>query len=216
MGLMPTNMEKQLTPTPTIKRLSLYFNYLRELYEDGVSTISSQMLAEHFSLNPAQVRRDLSSFGQFGKRGAGYVVEELTWHIAEIMGIDKPKMVVVIGAGNLGTALLAYKGFSTHGFQIVAAFDSNPDKVGRPIRDKMCYPLSELPQIVARKSVDMAILATPEEVAQSVLEQIIASGIRAVLNFTTVQLSVPPGIHLVSVDLSSKLKTLSYLLTNRL
>jgi len=207
-------MEKQSIPAPTVKRLSLYFGYLRQLYEDGLSTVSSQDIAGHFRLNPAQVRRDLAAFGQFGKRGSGYLVEELTWQIAEILGVDKARRVVVVGAGNLGTALLAYRGFEVHGFQLVAAFDADRTKTGQTIKGKVCYALDELPEFVRKNNVEMAILATPAEVAQTVLDCIVQAGIKAVLNFTPVQLNVSADVNLVSVDLAAKLKTLSYFLAN--
>lgn len=200
---------------PTIKRLSLYFGYLRELYVDGQSTVSSQFLAEHFGLTAAQVRRDLSSFGQFGKPGAGYDVESLTWQIAEILGIDKDRKVVIVGAGNLGSALLAYRGFEVHGFNILAAFDVSSAKVGQIICGKECYPISELLAFVKKNKVEMAILSTSAESAQSALDAIVSAGLKAVLNFAPVQLNVPADVKLVSVDLATKLKTLSYFLAKK-
>ena len=204
-----------MIPTPTIKRLSLYFGYLRQLYLDGQSTVSSQNLADHFSLTSAQVRRDLSTFGQFGKPGAGYDVEMLTWQIAEILGIDKDRKVVVVGAGNLGSALLAYRGFEVHGFNILAAFDISETKIGQMISGKECYPINELTPFVQKNGVEMAILSTPENVAQTALDNIVTAGIKAVLNFAPIQLIVPKDVKLVSVDLATKLKTLSYFLARQ-
>ena len=209
-------MSNAQIPAPTIKRLSLYFNYLRQLYEEGQPTVSSKILAKHFSLNSAQVRRDLSAFGQFGKRGAGYTVEELTWQIAEVLGIDKSRKVIIVGAGNLGSALLAYKGFEVHGFQLVAAFDSVVSSTSENVvRGKPCYPVSKLSEFVKNNHIEMAILSTPADAAQNALNTIINSGIKAILNFTPVQLIVPEGVKLVSVDLAAKLKTLSYFLAKQ-
>ncbi|MFC1596109.1 redox-sensing transcriptional repressor Rex [Candidatus Margulisiibacteriota bacterium] len=205
-------MSKRKISEPTIIRLSLYFGYLRQLYELGVTTVSSRIMADYFGFNPAQVRRDLASFGQFGKRGAGYQVEELTWQIAEALGIDKSRQVIVVGAGNLGAALLAYQGFDVHGFKIVAAFDTDTSKIGQKIRGKKCIALAELPAFVRENNIEMAILATPAEVSQSILEFIAKAGIKAVLGFSPVQLTVPKGVKLITVDLAVKLKTLSYFL----
>ncbi|MFH1429532.1 MAG: redox-sensing transcriptional repressor Rex [Candidatus Margulisiibacteriota bacterium] len=208
-------MGKKIIPEPTIKRLSMYFGYLRQLYENGVTTTSSQELADYFGLNPAQVRRDIASFGQFGKRGSGYPVEDLTWQIAEALGIHKVRKAVVVGAGNLGVAMLAYQGFDVHGFQLVAAFDIDTSKVGQKIRGKNCYVLSDLPEFVAKNNIEIAILATPAESAQSVLNKIAKAKIKAVLNFTPVQLNIPEGVKLASIDLAAKLKTLSYFLAQQ-
>jgi len=205
-------MDKDKISSSTVKRLSLYLDYLRGLYQQGTTTVSSQELAAHFLINPAQIRKDLSSFGQFGKRGEGYSVEALTWQIAEILGIDKPRKVILIGAGNLGAALLAYQGFEAQGFQLLAAIDADQRKIGTSISGIPCYAIDRLPALVKTEGIKMAILTTPSAAAQEITDQLVAAGIKAILNFSAVPLTVPTDVRVVSIDLASKLKTLSYFL----
>lgn len=195
----------------TINRLSVYLRCLNELADEGLQTVSSQTMAERFSLNSAQIRKDLAYFGEFGVRGVGYFVEELRQQIRSILGLDVQHRLVVVGAGNLGLALANYDGFPGDAFQMVAMFDTDAEKLGTRTKTGVpIYPVSRLTEIVAAEAIDMAALAVPAHAAQAALDDIAAAGIRAVLNFAPVQLIGPPELKIKTVDLAISLESLSY------
>lgn len=197
----------------TTNRLSVYLRCLTELDAAGVETVSSQTLAERFRLNAAQIRKDLAYFGEFGVRGVGYYVRDLRRHIRQILGLDKSLRVGIIGAGNLGLALADYAGFKNEGFEIVALFDSSVDKVGQQSKGGVpIHGMRDLKRQVRR--IDIAVLAVPVSSAQAVADQIVALGIRAILNFTAASLRVPPKVKVKSVDFTVSLESLSYFLAN--
>ena len=199
-------------PEMTIRRLSVYTRCLRELEEDGVKTISSQELAERFNLNSAQVRKDLAYFGEFGVRGIGYYVAGLKAELQRILGLDREWPVALVGLGNLGSALFHYKGFSRQGFRIVVVFDDDPAKAGRDIDGVPIVSTRELEREVRRHAIQIAVLAVPAEAAQTVTDQLVTAGIKAVLNFAPTRLRVPKDARLKNVDLSIELETLSFYL----
>ena len=197
----------------TTNRLSVYLRCLNELDADGVETISSQALAEQFHLNAAQIRKDLAYFGEFGIRGVGYYVKELRRHLRQILGLDRKLRVAVMGAGNLGLALADYPGFKREGFEIVAMFDVADSKVGDESKSGVpIHDVRDLKKIVRKEKIDIAVVAVPAESAQQVLEQVVAAGIKAVLNFSPGTLRVPAGIKMKSVDLTVSLESLSFYL----
>jgi redox-sensing transcriptional repressor len=199
-------------PEMTIRRLSAYTRCLIQLEEDGVKTISSQELAERFNLNSDQMRKDLAYFGEFGVRGIGYYVSRLKAELQRILGLDREWPVALVGLGNLGSALFHYKGFSRHGFRIVVVFDDDPAKAGREIDGVPIVATSDLAREVKARAVQIAILAVPAEAAQTVTDQLVAAGIKAVLNFAPARLRVPKDARLKNVDLSIELETLSFYL----
>jgi redox-sensing transcriptional repressor len=196
----------------TIHRLSVYARCLRELQEDNVETVSSQELAERFHLNSAQVRKDLAYFGEFGVRGIGYYVTGLKSEVQRILGLDRAWPVVLVGFGNLGSALFHYKGFGTHGFKIAAIVDDDPTKTGRDVDGVPIIPSRDLAREVRTRGVQIAIVAVPADAAQTVADQLVAAGIRAILNFAPARIKVPRDIRLKNVDLSIELETLSFYL----
>jgi redox-sensing transcriptional repressor len=199
-------------PEMTIRRLSVYTRCLLQLEEDGVDTISSQELAARFNLNSAQVRKDLAYFGEFGVRGIGYYVSGLKAELQRILGLDREWPVALVGLGNLGSALFHYKGFRSQGFRIVVVFDDDPAKVGREIDGVPIHATRDIAREVAARSVQIAILAIPAEAAQAVTDQLVAAGIKSVLNFAPARLRVPKEARLKHVDLSIELETLSFYL----
>lgn len=199
-------------PEATVKRLSLYYRILQILAVQGTNEISSKNLAGLLSLNPAQVRKDLSYFGSFGKPRAGYNVSTLTSEIAKILGISEERKVVIIGAGNLGSALAAYRGFKVFGFNICALFDTDPNKVGKNIKGVPCYNIRDFSRFVLRQNIKIAVIAVPAESAQGIATLAAKSGIKAVLNFAPVRLNVPKEIKVNNVDLATELKSLSFYL----
>ena len=201
----------------TTNRLSVYLRCLSQLEDAGVQTISSQALAEQFHLNAAQIRKDLAYFGEFGVRGVGYYVKDLKRNLRQILGLDRKLRVAVMGAGNLGLALADYPGFKREGFEIVAMFDVNDSKIGQQSKSGVTiHDLKELRKVAKREHVDIAVIAVPAESAQHVLEQVVAAGIKAVLNFSTGALKVPPGIKVKGVDLTVSLESLSFYLAQEL
>ncbi len=197
-------------PEKTITRLSIYLRCLEELEADGVTSVSSKQLAERFGLNSAQVRKDLAYFGQFGVRGLGYYIAELKHNLERILGLKQDWEVALVGVGNLGSALIAYKGFQARGFRISLAFDSDPAKVGHQIDGVTVMDVARLVSTLRKKKVKIAVLAVPAGVAQSVADLLVDSGVTAILNFAPTQLVVPEGVKVQNVDLSVLLKTLSY------
>jgi redox-sensing transcriptional repressor len=197
----------------TTNRLSVYLRCLTQLESAGVSTISSQSLAEQFHLNAAQIRKDLAYFGEFGVRGVGYYVKDLKRHLRQILGLDRKLRVAVMGAGNLGLALADYPGFRREGFEIVALFDVADTKIGDQSRSGVpIFDIRELKRVVRKERIDIAVIAVPAESAQPVLEQVVAAGVKAVLNFSPGTLKAPAGVKLKSVDLTVSLESLSFYL----
>ncbi len=203
-------MKPMKIPDKTVTRLSIYLRCLEELEAGGVTSVSSRQLAERFGLNSAQVRKDLAYFGQFGVRGLGYYVAELKHNLERILGLKQGWEVALVGVGNLGSALIAYKGFQARGFKIGMAFDADPAKVGQVVGDVSIVEIAKLVSTVRRKKVKIAVLAVPAAAAQSVADLLVEGGVTAILNFAPAQLTVPEGIKVQNVDLSVLLKTLSY------
>jgi len=199
-------------PEMTIRRLSVYTRCLLQLEEDGVKTVSSQELAERFNLNSAQVRKDLAYFGEFGVRGIGYYVSGLKAELQKILGLDREWAVALVGFGNLGSALFHYKGFGRQGFRIAVVVDDDPAKVGHEVDHVPIVASRDLPREIKSRGIQIAIVAVPAESAQAVTDQLVAAGIRAVLNFAPMRLRVPRDVRLKNVDLSIELETLSFYL----
>lgn len=198
----------------TTSRLSVYLRCLNTLSAAGIKTISSQELAEQFNLNSAQIRKDLGYFGEFGVRGVGYYVNELQSHLTKILGLDRPHHVAIIGAGRLGTALANYQGFENSNFKVVALFDNDSAKIGQRIGagEILVHDVQKIARIVREEVVDVAVIAVPARVAQRVLNQVTAAGVRAVLNFAPASLSARLGVKVKTVDLTTSLESLSYFL----
>jgi len=197
----------------TAGRLSVYLRCLNALDGAGVKTISSKALAEQFHLNAAQIRKDLAYFGEFGVRGVGYYVKELKRDLRVILGLDRTVRVAILGAGNLGLALADYPGFRQEGFAIVALFDTERTKIGRRSRGGVkIYDISEFRKAVKKETIDIAVVAVPAESAQTVVNTVVGSGIRAILNFSPGSLKVPPKVKLKNVDLTVSMESLSFFL----
>lgn len=199
----------------TVRRLSLYLRFLEESAQRGVVTISSDELARRGGTTSAQVRKDLSFFGSFGKRGLGYSVPELTESLREILGLRREWRVIIVGAGKIGTALAQYRGFRQRGFRVIAVYDRDPKKVGTEWDAMVVRDMATIEQDIAKEQPDIAVLTTPGEEAQAVVNQLVGAGIRALLNFAPVQLQVPADVTLKNVNMAMELEGLSFALTNR-
>ena len=199
----------------TVRRLSIYLRFLVEFENRGSTTVSSEELARRGGTTSAQVRKDLSFFGSFGKRGLGYSVPELSTALREILGLGREWRVVIIGAGKIGAALAQYRGFRQRGFNILAVYDSNPEKIGRTLEGIEIRDINRFEQDVARDRPEIAVIAIPGEGAQEVLDRIVRTGIKAVLNFAPVQLHAPADVTVKAVNMAMELEGLSFALTNR-
>jgi redox-sensing transcriptional repressor len=197
-------------PERAIMRLSIYLRCLEELRTDGTLAVSSQQLAKRFGLNSAQVRKDLAYFGQFGVRGLGYYTEELKENLERILGLTRQWEVALVGLGNLGSALLNYRGFQQRGFRLAVAFDNDPSKVGMRIGGVPVFGVERIAPVLRRRRIRMAVITVPPGAAQAVANQLVAAGVNAILNFAPTQLSVPKRVKVQNVDLSVMLKTLSF------
>ncbi len=197
-------------PGPAVYRISFYLRQLETFQRAEHETISSKQLGKALGYTDAQVRKDLTYFGQFGHPGVGYRVDELIGRLKKILGTDRVWPVILVGAGNLGRALMSYKGFLRKGFQLSAVFDADAAKIGRRFGDLEIEPMENLPRIVGQLQIRMAIIAVTPEAAQGVLDFLIEAGIRGVLNFSPANLKSPSDIFVQSVDLAVQLEQLSF------
>ena len=197
-------------PEATIKRLSLYSKQLRRLVEENIDTVRSKELAEWLNLNPTQVRKDLSYFGKFGRRKKGYDVQELLSSLSKILGVATDNRIALFGAGNLGRALLGYKGFSERGFSVEALFDTDPYKIGKIFFNIPCLSISDAEKVLREKDIKIVIIAVPDEAADSIVDIVIKAGVKSILNFTQRHLQVTTDVMVRSVDFTDKLEQLSY------
>jgi redox-sensing transcriptional repressor len=197
----------------TIRRLSVYLRLLEDLEVEGTATVSSETLARQAGATAAQIRKDLSLFGSFGKRGMGYSVAELATRVRGILGLARQWRVALVGAGRIGSALFAYPNLSSRGFHIVTVVDSDPEKVGRRWGEVWIRPDDELERAIQEEQVDMAILAVPGHAAQAVMDRVVAAGVRGILNFAPVPLRVPEDVWLKDVNLVIEMEALSYALS---
>lgn len=199
-------------PDPTIERLSAYLQCVRALRTAGLLTASSAQIAKSTGINAAQLRKDLSYFGEFGRPGLGYDLAELEDQLSHIMGLDHERDVLLVGAGNLGRALSSYTGFARRGFRIVAAFDVDDARVGHKMGECPVHHLQELIAVNARLKAQVGVVAVPASAAQTAVDALVAAGVRAVLNFAPTTIAPHAGVTVRNVDLTSQMEVLSYYL----
>lgn len=197
----------------TVRRLSLYLRFLEEHDARGNPTISSGDLARFGGTTSAQVRKDLSFFGSFGKRGMGYAVKDLITAIRDILGLGRAWSVVIVGAGKIGAALAQYRGFTSRGFQVAGIYDSDAAKVGTPLGGVTVKPDSELERDIAKLRPDIAVLCVPPEAAQPLVDRVARAGIKAILNFASVPLHAPEGVTIRAVNMATELEILAFGIT---
>jgi redox-sensing transcriptional repressor len=203
---------KENIPEGVIERLPSYLSALIQLRQAGQSTVSSARLGELTDVNPAQIRRDLTHFGSFGRRGIGYDIVSLIDHVQKILGTDHTHRLALAGAGNLGSAIAKYGGLSKHGFLVTAIFDVDPRKVGTRMGDTLVQHLDELGKTVSAQSIRIGVIAVPPDAAQSVADAMAVAGIRVILNYTPVIVDVPESVTLHNTDpVLELLHTLHYL-----
>jgi redox-sensing transcriptional repressor len=196
-----------------VRRLSLYLRILEDLERKGRNTVSSEEMSGRSATTAAQVRKDLSLFGSFGKRGLGYEVTELAERLKKILGLDRRWRVALVGAGRIGSALVEYGGFAERGYDVVAIFDSDASKVGGKWGGLCVRDISEFEAVSNDESVEMVILAIPVEAVPSVMEHVEKAGVRGILNFAPTKLKVPLGVAVQDVNMVMELEALSFALS---
>jgi len=199
-------------PRIIIGRLPLYLRALNRLQKDGYGYASSRELGKLLDISAAQIRKDLSHFGELGKRGKGYEIEFLICKLNQILNTDNIWKMIVIGAGDLGSGLTRYKGFANRGFQVSAIFDINPQKIGKKIGSLVVKDIQELDEFVEANNIRIAVLAIPAEYAQDVIDDLVDAGITAILNYAPIYLKTPDGVQIEHIDPAVHLQKLSYFL----
>lgn len=203
-------MQDRRIPEATVARLPRYLQALAEATEAGMTTVSSEELARAAGLTSAKVRKDLSFLGSYGTRGVGYQVAELATEISLVLGLSDDRPVVIVGVGNLGSALANYDGLARRGFRVEALVDADPAKVGSRVAGRVVESVDELPRIVQQRGATIAVVAVPAPRAQEVVERLVDAGITAVLNFAPIHLDAPEHVTVRTVDLSTELQILSF------
>lgn len=201
-------------PDSTVRRLSLYLGFLEELEQKGEATVSSDVLARLGGTTSAQVRKDLSIFGSFGKRGLGYFVPELTTSLRQILGLGRDWHVAIVGAGKIGLALAQYPGFREKGFHVSALYDASPSKIGTRMDSILVRDVTQLADDATREHFDIGVIAVPAERAQAVADVMAGAGIKAIMNFAPAQIIVPTDVVTRTVNMGLEFEALSFALAN--
>lgn len=205
-------MPKRISES-TIRRLSFYLRSLERMRLRGVTTVSSEQLAGDGRTTGAQVRKDLSQFGSFGKRGTGYDITALADHLRKILGLDRRWRVLLVGAGRIGAALFEYPNFTRRGYDCVAIVDDDPAKIGQRWGQILIQSADQLECVIEAENIDLVILAVPGDVAQGIADRAVAAGVRGLMNFAPTQLKLPPSVPVSEVNLVMELEALSYAVT---
>ncbi len=206
--------QNNAVPEVVVTRLPQYVRVLKELMAQGTEVANSQQLGEHLQVTPAQIRKDLSYFGRFGKQGRGYIIRRLLEELQQILGLNEQWNLAVIGVGRLGKAILSYPGFTPDGFHIVAALDSNPDLIGQEVEGVTVRPIEDLARVVQEHGIEIAVVAVPSRFTQTVIENLVECGVRAILNYAPIAPQVPPGVKIRNIDPVLSLQSMTYYLTN--
>lgn len=201
-------------PEIVIQRLPQYLRALTELQQSGVEVVSSQLLGARLQVTPAQIRKDLSHFGRFGKQGRGYSIQSLVEELRHILGLDRTWNVAIVGVGRLGRAIISYPGFGPESFRVVCAFDADNRLVGQLAGGLMIQPISQLAQVIEHEQVHLVIVAVPAADAQAVIDELVACGVKAVLNYAPIAPQTPPDVQIRSIDPVLALQSMTYYLSS--
>jgi redox-sensing transcriptional repressor len=203
-------MNAEKIPDIIITRLPVYLRALQRMADNGIKTTSSQEMGERVGISAAQIRKDISQFGEFGKQGTGYSIPYLIDKLREILKVDRMWDVIIVGAGDMGHALARYQGFSNRGFNVVMIFDNDKNKVGQKIGDFTIEDTDNLVEKVKSANIKIAMLTIPASVAQAVADKLIEAGVRAILNYAPISLSVPKGVRVQHIDPATHLQRMTY------
>jgi redox-sensing transcriptional repressor len=201
-------------PEVVVERLPVYARALQQLADQGREVVSSQDLGDQLGVTPAQIRKDLSYFGRFGKQGRGYNIHRLVEELHQILGLERQWTMALVGVGHLGKAILHYGGFAPQGFHITAAFDNDVATIGQEIGGLVVQNVSELPRALAKRLVDIGIVAVPAEQAQEMIDLLVSSGVKAVLNYAPIAAHVPAGVHVRHIDPVLSLESMTFYVKN--
>ncbi len=201
-------------PEVVVTRLPQYVRVLKELAAQSVQVANSQQLGEHLQVTPAQIRKDLSYFGRFGKQGRGYHIGTLLEQLQHILGLNEQWNVAVVGVGRLGKAILSYPGFTPDGFHIVAALDNNQELIGQEVEGVTVRPIEDLPRVVQQHNIQIAVVAVPSRFTQQVIDNLVGCGVRAILNYAPISPQVPAGVNIRNIDPVLSLQSMTYFLAN--
>jgi redox-sensing transcriptional repressor len=193
-------MEVKIIPDIVVGRLPIYLRALQRMLEEGRKVTSSQELGEQLGISAAQIRKDLSQFGEFGKQGTGYTIDYLSKQINSILKVDRVWDVAVVGAGDIGSAVARYQGFANRGFQVSMIFDSDPDKIGTQVGPFTVQNAADLENAIREAKIEIAMIAVPGAEAQSVADRLIEAGVKAILNYAPISINVPEGVHVQYID----------------
>jgi len=213
--VLKDHTDKNVISKATIDRLPLYYRTLRLSREEGMEIISSEELGQRLGITPEQIRKDLASFGQFGKKGVGYYIRELICNIGKILGLDYNWHIAVIGVGHLGWALAHYRNFDSLGFKLVAILDTDPNKIGQSIKGIEVSNLDDLEEVMKERTIHIGIISVPELYAQDVADKLVAAGVRGIWNFAPRKIKVPDSVRVINEDLSVGLSSLSFHLSRQ-
>ena len=208
-------MKEQTISKATIDRLPRYYRTLRLAQDDGMDIISSDELGRRLELTPEQIRKDLALFGQFGKKGVGYYVNELKFNVGKILGLDNHWNIAIVGIGHLGVALANYQNFIALGFNLVALFDNDPNIIGKTVNHVKVKSIDELQSCAKNLKIDIGVIAVPAQFAQQVADKLVKANIKGIWNFAPVKMRVPEDVKIVNEDLSVGLSRLSYYITGK-
>lgn len=208
-------MKEQTISKATIDRLPLYYRTLRLAQDDGMDIISSDELGRRLELTSEQIRKDLALFGQFGKKGVGYYVNELKFNVGKILGLDNHWNIAIVGIGHLGVALANYQNFIALGFNLVALFDNDPNIIGKTVNHVKVKSIDDLPEYAKKLKIDIGVIAVPAQFAQQVADKLVKANIKGIWNFAPVKMRVPEDVKIVNEDLSVGLSRLSYYITGK-
>jgi redox-sensing transcriptional repressor len=199
-------------PEVVVERLPVYARALRQLASQGREVVSSQDLGDQLGVTPAQIRKDLSYFGRFGKQGRGYNIRRLVEELQQILGLEREWTVVLIGVGHLGKAILQYGGFVPQGFHVIAAFDNDPETIGQEVAGLRVQNVGELPPTLAGRTVEIGIVAVPAAQAQGIIDLLVSCGVQAILNYAPIAAHVPAGVHVRHIDPVLALQSMTFYL----
>jgi len=205
-------MDEKIVPNIVVGRLPLYLRTLQLMNQEGRRVTSSQELGERLGISAAQIRKDLSQFGEFGKQGTGYNIEYLTGQLRQILHVNKVWDVAVVGIGDVGHALARYQGFSNRGFRIVLLFDNDPQKIGKKVGEFITQNISDLVRMIHEAGVQVAMLSVPVDHAQQVTNLLVEAGVKSILNYAPINISVPPNVHVQYIDPVLHLQRMTYFL----
>ena len=205
-------MGEKIIPDIVVGRLPLYLRTLQHMHQDGPTVTSSQDLADRLGISAAQIRKDLSQFGEFGKQGTGYNVEYLVEQLSSILKVDRVWDVAVIGAGDIGSALARYAGFMNRGFQVSMIFDNDPQKIGSKVGPFVVQDTANMVVVLKKAKIKVAMIATPAAFAQEVVDELVKAGVKAILNYAPINITVPPEIHVQHTDPVTHLQRMTYYL----